>query len=84
MWADDPYSAVIRDGMLHVQAGGGIVADSQPEQEYRETLHKARGMIEGDIKVESLRHWPGELPAAFAAPGAVAGVLAADAGGDHG
>ena len=27
-------------------AGGGIVADSDPEQEYRETLHKARGMID--------------------------------------
>ena len=27
---------------------------------------KERGMIEGDIKVESLKHWPGDLPAAFA------------------
>ena len=27
-------------------AGGGIVADSDPELEYRETLHKARGMID--------------------------------------
>jgi para-aminobenzoate synthetase component 1 len=27
-------------------AGGGIEADSDPEQEYRETLHKARGMID--------------------------------------
>lgn len=27
---------------------------------------KERGMIEGDIKVESLKHWPGNLPAAFA------------------
>ena len=27
-------------------AGGGIVADSNPEQEYRETLDKARGMID--------------------------------------
>lgn len=26
---------------------------------------KERGMIEGDIKVESLKHWPGELPGAF-------------------
>jgi para-aminobenzoate synthetase component 1 len=30
----------------YFSAGGGIVADSDPEQEYRETLHKARGMID--------------------------------------
>jgi para-aminobenzoate synthetase component 1 len=29
-----------------VQAGGGIVADSDPELEYRETLHKARALLE--------------------------------------
>jgi para-aminobenzoate synthetase component 1 len=31
---------------VYFGAGGGIVADSDPEQEYRETLHKARGMID--------------------------------------
>jgi para-aminobenzoate synthetase component 1 len=31
---------------LYFNAGGGIVADSDPELEYRETLHKARGMID--------------------------------------
>jgi para-aminobenzoate synthetase component 1 len=30
---------------VYVQVGGGIVADSDPEQEYRETLDKARGLI---------------------------------------
>ena len=34
------------DGKAYVQAGGGIVADSVPEQEYRETLDKARGIID--------------------------------------
>ncbi|MCY2927646.1 MAG: aminodeoxychorismate synthase component I [Planctomycetota bacterium] len=33
-------------GRMHVQAGGGIVADSQPESEYQETLHKARALLE--------------------------------------
>jgi para-aminobenzoate synthetase component I len=33
-------------GRLYFSAGGGIVADSDPEQEYRETLDKARGMID--------------------------------------
>jgi para-aminobenzoate synthetase component 1 len=38
-------TAVVRDGNLYFQAGGGIVADSEPESEYRETLDKARGII---------------------------------------
>ena len=33
-------------GRVYFNAGGGIVADSNPEQEYRETLDKARGMID--------------------------------------
>jgi len=35
---------VIKDGKIFVQAGAGIVYDSQPEAEYRETQNKARGM----------------------------------------
>jgi anthranilate/para-aminobenzoate synthase component I len=35
-----------RNGQVYFQAGGGIVADSDPELEYRETLDKARGLIE--------------------------------------
>jgi para-aminobenzoate synthetase component 1 len=31
---------------VYFSAGGGIIADSHPEQEYRETLDKARGMID--------------------------------------
>jgi len=34
------------DGRVYFQAGGGIVADSDPELEYAETLDKARGLIE--------------------------------------
>ena len=36
---------LVKDGMAYVQAGAGIVADSQPEREYQETLNKARGML---------------------------------------
>lgn len=32
-------------GWLHFPAGGGIVADSLPQAEYEETLHKAAGML---------------------------------------
>jgi anthranilate synthase component 1 len=38
-------TAVIKDGELHVQAGGGIVADSQPAAEWEETLNKRRAMF---------------------------------------
>jgi para-aminobenzoate synthetase component 1 len=39
-------TAVVRDGRVYFSAGGGIVADSVPEQEYRETLDKARATID--------------------------------------
>jgi anthranilate synthase component 1 len=38
-------TAVIKDGQVHVQASAGIVADSIPEAEWDETLHKARAMM---------------------------------------
>ncbi len=37
---------VALSGRVYFQAGGGIVADSDPELEYGETLDKARGLIE--------------------------------------
>jgi anthranilate synthase component 1 len=36
---------VIKDGTAYVQAGAGIVADSNPEAEYHETVNKAKGML---------------------------------------
>ena len=36
---------VVQDGVAYVQAGCGVVADSDPEAEYEETLNKARAMI---------------------------------------
>lgn len=38
-------TAVIKEGVMHVQAGAGIVADSVPESEWQETLSKARALI---------------------------------------
>ena len=38
-------TTVIKDGVAHVQAGGGIVYDSNPEDEYAETLHKASAIF---------------------------------------
>ena len=37
---------VVRNHTVSVQAGAGIVADSEPEKEYEETLNKARGLLE--------------------------------------
>jgi len=36
---------LVRDGMAYVQAGAGVVADSQPELEYREVTNKARALF---------------------------------------
>jgi para-aminobenzoate synthetase component 1 len=39
-------TAVALGDRVYFSAGGGIIADSDPEQEYRETLDKARGLID--------------------------------------
>ncbi len=38
-------TVVVQNETAYVQAGAGIVADSVPEQEYQETLNKARGLL---------------------------------------
>ena len=38
-------TGIIKDGVLYVQAGGGVVADSDPEAEYQETCNKARALL---------------------------------------
>jgi len=38
-------TAVVKDGVLNVQAGAGIVADSVPKYEWEETINKARAMV---------------------------------------
>jgi anthranilate synthase component 1 len=38
-------TGVVKDGQLHVQAAAGIVADSIPENEWRETQNKARAVL---------------------------------------
>jgi anthranilate synthase component 1 len=50
-WHDDAdlaiaiRTAVIRDGHLHVQAGAGIVADSDPVKEWEECMNKGRALV---------------------------------------
>ena len=36
---------VVKNGVAHIQAGGGIVADSTPEGEYQESVNKSRALL---------------------------------------
>jgi anthranilate synthase component 1 len=38
-------TAFLRAGRIHIQAGGGVVADSSPAEEYQETLNKAGALL---------------------------------------
>jgi anthranilate synthase component 1 len=38
-------TAIVKDGLLYAQAGGGIVHDSSPEGEWQETLNKLRALL---------------------------------------
>jgi anthranilate synthase component 1 len=39
-------TVVVKDGVAHVQAGGGTVADAKPDYEFRESEAKARGVLQ--------------------------------------
>ncbi|MSQ14086.1 MAG: anthranilate synthase component I [Dehalococcoidia bacterium] len=43
---------VLKDGVASIQAGGGIVYDSDPEMEYEETLHKAKALLRAIAQAE--------------------------------
>lgn len=45
-------TAIVKDQQLHVQAAAGVVADSVPEMEWRETEHKARALLRAAELVE--------------------------------
>ncbi len=38
-------TVVVKDGVAHIQAGGGTVADARPDYEYEESRAKARGVV---------------------------------------
>jgi len=45
-------TGVLKDGMLHVQAAAGVVADSVPEMEWQETENKARAVLRAAEQVQ--------------------------------
>tara|TARA_Y100001936_G_C16010397_1_gene633216 strand:- start:510 stop:1403 length:894 start_codon:yes stop_codon:yes gene_type:complete len=52
-------TAIVKDDVMYVQAGGGIVADSDPEAEYQESQNKARALIlaaQEAVRFASLRN----------------------------
>jgi anthranilate synthase component 1 len=51
-------TVVVKDGVAHVQAGGGTVADARPEYELRESEAKARGVLEAVALAVRQPEWP--------------------------
>jgi anthranilate synthase component I len=53
---------VVKDGVAQIQAGGGIVADSEPELEYQESLNKARATLQATQLAEAGHFGPVAAP----------------------
>jgi anthranilate synthase component 1 len=51
-------TVVVKDGVAHVQAGGGTVADAKPEYEYRESEAKARAVLQAIELATRQPDWP--------------------------
>ncbi len=49
---------VVKDGIAHIQAGGGTVADAKPELELRESKAKARAVLQAIELAVAQRDWP--------------------------
>ena len=47
-------TAVIKDNLIHVQAGAGIVYDSIPEKEWEETMNKAMALLKASENTDTL------------------------------
>jgi anthranilate synthase component 1 len=50
-------TVVVKDGVAHVQAGGGTVADAKPEYEYEESVAKARAAMRAIALACEQRDW---------------------------
>src|SRR3712207_6140665 len=51
-------TVVVKDGVAHVQAGGGTVADAKPAYEYEESRAKARGVVRAIELAAGQEAWP--------------------------
>ncbi len=48
-------TCLLKDGVAYVQAGAGVVADSDPAYEYNETANKAKGMLRAVAMARKLK-----------------------------
>jgi anthranilate synthase component 1 len=51
-------TVVVKDGIAHVQAGGGTVADAKPAYEFRESEAKAQAVLQAVALAVSQPEWP--------------------------
>jgi anthranilate synthase component 1 len=51
-------TVVVKDGRIHIQAGGGTVADAKPDYEYRESVQKARAIFSAVEIAAAQPDWP--------------------------
>ncbi len=51
-------TVVVKDGLVHVQAGGGTVADAQPAYEYNESVNKAKAVFRAVELAAEQPEWP--------------------------
>ncbi len=51
-------TVVVKDGVAHVQAGGGTVADAQPAYEYNESVNKAKAVFRAIELAAEQPEWP--------------------------
>jgi anthranilate synthase component I len=51
-------TVVVKDGVAHIQAGGGTVADAKPDYEFRESEAKARGVLQAIELAVGQAEWP--------------------------
>ena len=51
-------TVVVKDGVAHVQAGGGTVADAKPDYEFRESEAKARAVVAAIELAVRQKDWP--------------------------
>jgi anthranilate synthase component 1 len=51
-------TVVVKDGLVHVQAGGGTVADAKPAYEYNESVNKAKAVFRAVELAAGQAEWP--------------------------
>jgi anthranilate synthase component 1 len=51
-------TVVVKDGVAHIQAGGGTVADAKPDYEYEESVAKSRGVVRAIELASKQAAWP--------------------------